>query len=107
MSDPTPAVLSVPIFLISIPFMIFYFSWGSKTTNQKAIRRKNCIWLLWLGLGFIVIECTPLFSITLAGDRLLGWVFTWVCGHGGPALIVSRNCVGLLRLIRDPATHWK
>lgn len=99
MSD-LPAVVSVPIFLLTIPFFLLFVSWGKKTEEYPSAKRaKHRKGLLSIGVLFIAIECSLLINMRTAGADWFGWLFTWFCGHGGPALFVLRNVIGLTKLV--------
>lgn len=100
MNDSVPAVVSVPVFLLTVPFLVLYVSWGARVTNRKRINRAQCMWLIGLGLCFVAIAVVLLLNLGQADGNLIGWLFSWGCGHGFPAAIVLRNCIALAKLMR-------
>jgi hypothetical protein len=101
MNTNSPATLSVSIFLLTVPFLLLFAHWGRQIKKCAAAeKRARVFWLLVLGAAFIGIECLMLLNLAKANGQILAWVFVWFCAHGLPALMVARNCLGLLRALK-------
>jgi len=102
MSTNLPAVLSVPVFLFTVPFLFLFAHWGRQIKKCGAVaKRTRVYWLLALGTVFIVIECLLLLNLAKADGQIVAWIFTWFCAHGLPAVMVARNCLGLSRTLKQ------
>lgn len=103
MNANLPATLSVPVFLLTVPFLLLFAHWGRQIKkNTAAEKRVRVFCLLVLGAAFIGIECLLLLNLAKASGQIVAWVFVWFCAHGLPALMVVRNCLGLLRTLNHP-----
>jgi hypothetical protein len=102
MNANLPAILSVPVFLLTVPFLLLYAHWGRRIKKCGAVEKRMRVnWLLVMGGAFIGIECLLLWNLAMANGQLVAWVFVWLCAHGLPALMVVRNCRGLLQSLKQ------
>lgn len=98
-----PDVVSPRAFILTLPFLLFYICIAKRSTervkSKQAGRKQNMeiIVLLALGIIFIALMLLLLLPITRAENQLLGWLFSWFCGHGWPAVLVARICRNLWR----------
>jgi hypothetical protein len=102
MSANLPATLSVPVFLLTVPILLLFAHWGRQIKKSGATEKHARVyWLLALGTVFMGIECLLLLNLAKADGQIVAWVFVWFCAHGLPALMVARNCLGLLRTLKQ------
>lgn len=106
MTSSVPLVISTPLFLFTVPFLVFFASVGMKVTRDlerggKVEASHRAILLILVGGVFSAVEISVLAAhIGEAGPQLVGWLMAWFCGHGLPCLMVLRGCIGLYKLVR-------
>lgn len=98
-----PAVVSVPVFLLTAPFLMLFIPLGmraerSRGTNQRERVRR----VLLFGAIFVGIECSLLLNLPKANGQIFGWLFCWACAHVMPAYMVAHICTGLRQTLKQP-----
>ena len=86
------------IHFCSLFFLVVFFPTAKHITHcgKKSGRDWIRKALIVAGTVFIGLMLSQLCSIE-RGERMLGTIFFWFCLHGGPAIIVARSVVALLR----------
>lgn len=97
MSSELPEILSVPVFLLTLPFLLLFGHLGRGVKLGNGSRRSVRTTVLTIGLTYIGLQFVLLLNITEADGAFIAWLFAWFCAHGIPALMIARNCLTLLK----------
>ncbi len=101
-----PATVSPIVFLLTLPFLLAFVSFGKRTSDRlrKGRKERGWVWgLATVGSLFVLGMLVLAFPIVSARSHLFVLAFSWFCAHGWPAVLVAKMTIGLLREYRSHA----